>query len=57
MDPALRTKIRAALLALRTSAEGRGILKQAKLSGFAEATDPDFDPHRRIVEAVFGEKF
>jgi phosphonate transport system substrate-binding protein len=57
MDPALRAKIRAALLGLRASAEGRGILKQAKLSGFAEATDKDFDPHRRIVEAVFGEKF
>jgi phosphonate transport system substrate-binding protein len=57
LDPTLQEKIRTALLALRASAEGRAILKQAKLTGLVAASDKDFDPHRRIIATVFGENY
>ncbi len=57
LEPALRKKIVQELLALKRTPEGRNVLKQARLTGLRPATDRDFDPHRKIVEAVFGEKF
>lgn len=57
LDPKLAERIRAVLIELRATPEGRAILKQAKLSGLVAASDRDFDPHRRIVETVFGEKY
>ncbi len=57
LDAKLAERIRTVLLELRATPEGRAILKQAKLTGLVAASDGDFDPHRRIVETVFGEKY
>jgi phosphonate transport system substrate-binding protein len=57
LDPKLGERIRAALLELRATPEGRSVLKQAKLTGLVAASDRDFDPHRRIIETVFGVKY
>jgi len=57
MDPALREAITRALLDLKKTPVGRNILKQAKLTGFHAATDQDYVPSRRIVEAVFGDQY
>ena len=57
MDPKLRETIVKSLLRLRQTPEGRNVLKAAKLTGLRAATDRDFDPHRKIVLTVFGEKY
>ncbi len=53
-DRRLRERIQQLLVGLENSASGRTILKKAKLSGIGVAHDSDYDPHRRIVDRVFG---
>ena len=57
LDPALRQRIRAALLALNDNESGRAVLAAAKLTGFAATRDADYDPLRRIVFEVSGERY
>jgi phosphonate transport system substrate-binding protein len=57
LDPALRQRIGAALLALGDSEPGRAVLAAAKLTGFAATRDADYDPLRRIVFEVTGERY
>ena len=57
LDPKLAEHIRTVLVELGATPQGRAILGQAKLSGLVAASDRDFDPHRRIVETVFGERY
>jgi len=57
LDPALRQRIGAALLALGDSEPGRAVLAAARLTGFAATRDADYDPLRRIVFEVSGERY
>lgn len=57
MSEALRDKIQQALLELNDTEHGRAILKKAQLTGIRTATDADYDPHRDIIRAVFGEDY
>jgi phosphonate transport system substrate-binding protein len=57
LDPELRQRIRAALLALNDNESGRAVLAAARLTGFAAARDADYDPHRHIVLEVSGERY
>jgi phosphonate transport system substrate-binding protein len=54
---ALRRRIGAALLALNDSESGRAVLNAARLKGFAPAHDADYDPHRRVIFEVSGERY
>jgi phosphonate transport system substrate-binding protein len=54
MPAELKQKLKRLLVDLKYSEEGRNILKQAQLSAFNPVTNKDYDPHRRIVEAVYG---
>lgn len=57
MPKPLRIEIRNALMRLRSSTEGRAILRSAQLTGFGTATDADYDPHRQIVYRVLRERY
>jgi len=57
LDPVLTQRIGAALLALGDSEPGRAVLAAAKLTGFAATRDADYDPLRRIVFEVSGERY
>ena len=45
----MKRRIKEALLALKESADGRKILKRARLSGFNAANDETYDAHRKII--------
>ncbi|MGD8572632.1 MAG: PhnD/SsuA/transferrin family substrate-binding protein [Gammaproteobacteria bacterium] len=57
LDEDLRQKIKAALIDLKNNGEGLELLKGAKLTGISPATDKDYDPHRKIVKAVYGKNY
>lgn len=50
----LRVSIQTALVDLKKSEAGRKILAAALMTGMGKAEDNDYDPHRRMVSAVFG---
>jgi phosphonate transport system substrate-binding protein len=52
MDEALKAAIKKLLLELKTTAKGKQILKQARLSAFNPVDDKDYDAHRTIIEAI-----
>jgi phosphonate transport system substrate-binding protein len=52
MDETLKTTIKNLLLELKTTAKGKQILKQARLSAFNPVDDSDYDPHRAIIDAI-----
>jgi len=54
MPAQLREAIQSSLVELEASEAGRKILKSAVLTGIGKAEDKDYDPHRRMVRAVFG---
>lgn len=54
MTPKLRASIQAVLIALKDSEAGRQVLKSAGMTGMGPAQDKDYEPHRKIVRAVFG---
>lgn len=53
----LATKIQRLLADLKDSKEGRNLLKQARLTALLPAVDADFEPHRAIIEAVYGSDY
>lgn len=53
----LSDSIQSALLELGDSDKGKSILKTAMVTGVAKAGDKDYDPHRKMISAVFGTKF
>jgi ABC-type phosphate/phosphonate transport system substrate-binding protein len=57
LDLVLTQRIGAVLLALGDSEPGRAVLAAAKLTGFAATRDADYDPLRRIVFEVSGERY
>jgi phosphonate transport system substrate-binding protein len=54
MTAELKQRLQTLLVNLKHSEEGRKILGQARLSALNPATNKDYDPHRKIVEAVYG---
>lgn len=48
--------IQSELLGLQDSDAGREVLKSAIMTGIRSAEDRDYDPHRKMVYAVFGAK-
>jgi phosphonate transport system substrate-binding protein len=54
MPQKLRESIESALLGLSGAAEGRKILSAAKTTGMGRAEDKDYNPHRKMIRAVFG---
>lgn len=50
----LRTSIQSILLDLKDSEAGGQLLKSAMMTGMGKAEDRDYDPHRRIANAVVG---
>ncbi len=57
LNPALTQRIGATLLELGDSEPGRAALAAAKLTGFSATRDADYDPLRRIVFEVSGERY
>lgn len=57
IDPELGNKIQDAMLALNDSAEGKKILKQAKLTGLHKALDSEYNIHRKYLQEVFGDNY
>lgn len=53
----LKTKIKQLMLLLNESPEGEKILSAAKLTGIRDANDHDYDEYRKILDAVYGEKY
>lgn len=53
----LRERIRTALLGMKDTPAGREALSHASLTGLKPAEDADYDPHRRIVARVLGERY
>ena len=54
MSAKLSDSIQSLLVELGRSEEGRTILKSAQTTGMEKAGDRDYDPHRRMINAVFG---
>jgi phosphonate transport system substrate-binding protein len=50
----LGESIQSILVDLGNSEEGRKILKAAATTGLGKAGDKDYDPHRKMINAVFG---
>jgi len=57
MNPDLRRRIQGLLADLHTSEEGKSILKGAGITALPSATDTDYNPHRKIVLDVLGERY
>lgn len=57
VDENLRQQISGALLGLKDTAQGRQSLTDAELTALVPADDTDYDPHRRIIARVLGEKY
>ena len=57
MPAALRNRIRAALVALKDNDAGHQALARAQLTALVPAEDAEYEPLRRIVQQVRGEKF
>lgn len=57
MAPELRNIIQTLLVNLKESEAGRKILKQARLTGLITATDAEYNKHREIIRAVYGDDY
>ncbi len=54
MPTKLAESIQAILVELDAADAGRKVLKSARTTGIERAGDKDYDPHRRMIHAVFG---
>jgi phosphonate transport system substrate-binding protein len=54
MPAKLRESIQSLLVNLKDEEAGRQALKAANMTGMGKAEDRDYDPHRKMVAAVFG---
>jgi phosphonate transport system substrate-binding protein len=57
LGKAMVKRIKSLLLDLAKTGHGKAILKRMHLNGFANATDKDYDPHRKIINLVMHEQF
>jgi phosphonate transport system substrate-binding protein len=55
MPADMRSTVQSALVGLKSSEAGMQVLKSAAMTGMGAAEDKDYDPHRKIVRAVFGQ--
>lgn len=54
MSARLRDVIQSTMVDLDGSDTGRAVLKAAQTTGIRKAQEKDYDPHRRMINAVFG---
>jgi phosphonate transport system substrate-binding protein len=54
MPDKVREAVQTALTDLDESPVGKGVLDAARTSGIEKASDQDYEPHRRMINAVFG---
>jgi phosphonate transport system substrate-binding protein len=54
MSARLRESIQSIMVDLGNSEAGRAVLKAAASTGIGKAEEKDYDPHRRIINTVFG---
>jgi phosphonate transport system substrate-binding protein len=54
MPAKLRASIQSILVELKNSEAGNQVLKSAALTGMGRADDKDYDPHRKMINAVSG---
>jgi phosphonate transport system substrate-binding protein len=54
MPAKLRDAIQSTMVDLDSSEAGRAVLKSALTTGIRKAQEKDYDPHRRMINAVFG---
>jgi phosphonate transport system substrate-binding protein len=54
MPARLRDAIQSIMVDLDGSEAGRAVLKSALTTGIRKAQEKDYDPHRRMINAVFG---
>jgi phosphonate transport system substrate-binding protein len=54
MPMKLRESIQSVIIDLVNNETGRAVLKAALTTGIRRAQEKDYDPHRRMIEAVFG---
>ena len=54
MSARLRDVIQSTMVDLDSSDTGRAVLKSAQTTGIRKAQEKDYDPHRRMINAVFG---
>ena len=57
MDANLRQLLQSEMKNLDESEEGQTVLKSMRLTSLAEAVDSDYNPHRKIIEYVFDERY
>ncbi len=57
LDTTVVEQIQSLLSQLKQTEAGRALLKQARLSGLVRATDAEYNTHRDIIKAVYGEQF
>ncbi len=57
MPEPLRKHITEIFLGMAETRRGRAVLKQADLTGLLPARDDEYDAHRKIINAVLGEKY
>jgi len=57
MPVQLRNQIQSLLAGLKMDEEGRNLLSNAAMTGFVRAEDKDYNEHRNIIHAVFGEQY
>lgn len=51
----LKEEIQTVMVNLDSSEAGKGILKAAQTTGIRKAQDKDYEPHRRMINAVLGD--
>ena len=55
MPPKLRDAIQSLMTGLENDAAGKSALNAAKATGMGKAEDRDYNPHRKMTAAVFGQ--
>jgi ABC-type phosphate/phosphonate transport system substrate-binding protein len=54
MPAKLQEGIRTIIVNLDSSETGQAILASSRITGIRKAQDKDYEPHRRMINAVFG---
>ena len=57
LDNVLQDKIQHSLLSLNDSSSGRMLLEAANITALIKTNDAIYDPHRKIINEVFGEEY
>lgn len=57
LDKDIVASIKTVLLEMDKTSKGRALLKTLGMTGFREATNEEYDPHRKIILRVLGEDY